>query len=117
MKKGILLVLSLVCFGFSGFAQGTTDKKEIEVADKILASYVGKYELSPNAVIDVTKDEKQLYVQLTGQGKLEIFASEENVFFLKVVEATVTFNKDEEGKVISLTLNQNGQSVTGTKIE
>jgi hypothetical protein len=29
----------------------------------------------------------------------------------------VTFNKDEEGKVISLTLNQSGRSFTGTKVE
>lgn len=110
-------MLSLVCLNFSSFAQDNNTKKEVEVADKILKTYIGKYELGPNAIIDVTKDKKQLYVQLTGQQKIEVFASSETTFFLKIVEATLDFNKDEKGKVVSLTLHQNGRDITGTKIE
>ena len=112
MKK-IFLILSIICLNFSVNAQ----EKEISVSNDILQTYVGKYELGPNAIIDVTKDKKQLFVQLTGQSKFEIFPSSEIKFFLKVVEATVTFNKDEKGNVISLTLNQNGRDISGNKVE
>ena len=115
MKK-ILFLISIICFSLTTYAQNSS-KEEIKVSNKILKSYVGKYELSPNAVIDISKDENQLFVQLTGQPKFEIFPSSKTVFFLKVVEATITFNKDEKGKVISLILNQNGQTVTAKKLE
>jgi hypothetical protein len=73
--------------------------------------------LAPTFHITITQKNNQLYLQATGQPQFEIFASAENEFFLKVVEASIIFNKDENGKVNSLTLNQNGQSMPGLKIE
>lgn len=92
-------------------------KEEISVDEGILATYVGKYELAPNFHITVTKEGAQLFLQATGQQKFQVFASAENEFFLKVVQASVTFNKDANGKVESMTLHQNGQHVPGKKIE
>lgn len=91
--------------------------EEITVAEDVLETYVGKYELTPEFHIVVTRTGQQLFVQATGQPQFEIFASAQNEFFLKVVEASVTFNKDANGKVESLTLHQGGQNVPGKKIE
>ncbi len=90
--------------------------KEVEVAVEILETYIGTYAFSPDFAIEITRDEKQLYAQATGQQKFPIFASAENTFFLKVVEANVVFEKDEEGMVNRLTLNQNGQSPKAKKV-
>ena len=89
----------------------------IEVSTEVLDSYVGKYELAPEFTITVSRKENRLFAQATGQPEFEIFPSTEVEFFLKVVEASVTFNKNEEGVIISLTLHQGGQDTPGIKIK
>ena len=91
--------------------------KEVTVEAAILESYVGSYELVPGFVITVTKDGNQLKAQATGQSQFEIYPKSENVFYLKVVVAEITFNKNENGQVESLTLSQGGQETIGSKLE
>ena len=47
--------------------------------------------------------------QATGQAKLEVFPESETKFFLKVVDAQITFVRDERGTVIHLILHQGGK--------
>ncbi|MGH9849424.1 MAG: serine hydrolase, partial [Blastocatellia bacterium] len=49
-----------------------------------------------------------LMTQATGQPKFELFPESETRFFLKVVEAQVTFVKDDKGAVTHLILHQGG---------
>ena len=91
--------------------------KDVEVPDEVLKSYVGKYELSPGFVLTVTKEGNQMKTQATGQQMVDIFPKSENVFYLKVVQAQIQFNKGEDGKIESLTLFQNGQEMTGKRLE
>jgi CubicO group peptidase (beta-lactamase class C family) len=91
--------------------------KEVTIEDVILESYVGKYQLAPEFIITVTKDGKQMNLQATGQPKFGIFPKSETTFYLKVVDAQVVFNKNEDGKVESLTLFQGGQEITGARLE
>jgi len=55
--------------------------------------------------------------QATGQPKFELFPSSETEFFLKAVEAQVSFVKDDQGKVTELILNQNGRKMPAKKIK
>jgi D-alanyl-D-alanine-carboxypeptidase/D-alanyl-D-alanine-endopeptidase len=89
----------------------------IEVSDEILELYTGKYQLTPEFFITITKRNSMLIAQATGQQEFELFASAQNEFFLKVVEASVSFNKNEEGLVKGLILHQGGQDIPGTKVE
>ncbi len=91
--------------------------KEIIIDEKVLQSYIGKYELAPEFMITVSKDGSQMKAQATGQGEFEIYPRSENVFYLKEVEAQITFNLNEDGKVISMTLLQGGQESTGLKLK
>jgi len=91
--------------------------KEIIVDENILQTYVGKYELSPEFIINVTKNGSQMIAQATGQAEFEIYPRSENVFYLKVVEAQITFNLNENGQVMSMTLLQGGQETTGLKLK
>ncbi|WP_378175002.1 serine hydrolase [Aquimarina sp. SS2-1] len=93
------------------------ERKTISVAPDILKQYVGKYELQPNFIIDVTVEGNSIYAKATGQPKFEIFAETETLFFLKVVPAEITFNKKEDGAVDSLTLNQGGRQMPAKRIE
>ncbi len=90
--------------------------KEIKVPDTILQTYVGKYELMPNFILTISKQGSQMKAKATGQAELDIFAISETVFYLKAVVAQITFNKNEDGKIESLTLLQGGQELIGKKL-
>jgi hypothetical protein len=55
--------------------------------------------------------------QATGQGEFEIYPRSENVFYLTVAEAQITFNANEGGQVESMTLLQGGQETTALKLK
>ena len=95
----------------------TVFKEVIELPEDVLETYVGVYELSPEFKITITKDGKKLFAQATGQSQFEIFPFAKNEFFLKVVEASITFNTDDSGKVNSMTLHQGGQNIPAPKVE
>ena len=91
-------------------------EKEIVVDEKILENYVGKYELAPGFILTVSRDGNQMKSQATGQPEVLIYPKSENVFYLKVVEAQLTFNRNEDGNVESVTLHQGGQEIVGKKL-
>lgn len=88
---------------------------ELVISDEVLENYVGEYELDPAFIITVTKEGQQMKAQATGQPQFDIFPKSENEFYLKVVEAQLVFNKNDEGKVESVTLFQGGREMTGKK--
>ncbi|MBX3277042.1 MAG: serine hydrolase [Acidobacteria bacterium] len=83
-------------------------RTDVKVDTKILDGYVGKYELAPNFYLNVRRDGERLFTQATGQSEVEIFPESETKFYLKVVEAQITFVKDQGGKVTHLILHQGG---------
>jgi CubicO group peptidase (beta-lactamase class C family) len=94
-----------------------SERKEIKVPHEILAKYVGSYELAPGIFITMSLDGNQFFTQLTGQPKFEVFAETEKDFFLKVVDAQLTFEMDDQGKVTGLVLHQNGRDQTARRSE
>ncbi len=80
-------------------------------------SLTGRYELSPAFSITVTRDSDKLYVQGTNQPKIEIFPSSQLEYYAKVVDAQITFVKDDSGKVVKLILHQNGKDMPAEKVE
>ncbi len=93
------------------------EKVAITVDADILNQYIGKYELQPGFVIEITTKGNQIFAQATGQGQNEIFAETEATFFFKVVPASIDFNKNDNGEVTSITLHQGGQNMEAKKIE
>jgi CubicO group peptidase (beta-lactamase class C family) len=87
---------------------GVPSRVAVKIDPKILDAYVGQYELNPNFIITMTREGDSLMTQATGQPKFELFPESETKFFLKVVEAQVTFVKDDKGAVTHLILHQGG---------
>jgi D-alanyl-D-alanine-carboxypeptidase/D-alanyl-D-alanine-endopeptidase len=58
----------------------------------------------------ITRDGTQLFVQATGQPKFEIFPESDRDYFLKVVDAQITFETDSQGRATELVLHQNGMN-------
>ena len=90
-------------------------RKEANVNPALFDSYAGRYELVPGFVLTVTREADRLMLQATGQQKLELFPSSETEFFLKSVDAQVSFVKGPEGKVDGLVLHQGGKDQTARR--
>lgn len=91
------------------------ERKAIAVASSTLDKYVGEYQVAPNLTITVTNENGKLMSFVTGQPKTELFAETETGFFLKTVDAQITFVKNAEGKVTGLLLHQGGRDTQATK--
>jgi CubicO group peptidase (beta-lactamase class C family) len=93
------------------------ERVAIKLDPKTYDAYVGQYELAPTVTVTVTKEDDRLMVQLTGQPKVEVFPESETKFFLRVVDAQITFVKDDKGQVTHLVLHQGGQDRQAKKIQ
>ena len=88
-----------------------SERKEITVSPKTLEQYVGTYALAPRINMMIRLDGGQLTSQVSGQGKIPLFAKSETVFFPKVVDAEIEFLKDDQGAVNGLVLHQGGRDM------
>ncbi len=87
----------------------------LALPESALERLVGAYELAPNFTITITREGRRLFAQATAQPRLPLFAKSENEFFLRVVDAQVTFVSDATGRVTSLVLHQGGDEHTGQR--
>ncbi|MDB5391610.1 MAG: serine hydrolase [Planctomycetaceae bacterium] len=90
-------------------------EKPVNVPAEALQKLVGRYELAPGAVFTVEVVDGKLMIGLTGQPALQVFARSETIWFSKLVDATITFNLDKNGKCESLVLFQNGIKQTAKR--
>lgn len=97
--------------------QPAKERKEVAVDPKLFDKYAGRYQLAPNFVLTITREGDHLFAQATGQPKFELFAESEKEYFLKVVDAQITFDVDAGGAVNQLVLHQAGQNVPAKRIE
>lgn len=89
----------------------------IKLDAKVLESYVGRYEITPEFLITVTREKDRLFVEPSGQEKFEIFAESESKFFLKINDALLEFVKDSSGKVTKVILIQGTRKTEAKKIK
>ena len=90
---------------------------ETTINPKLLDRYVGRYQLATNVFLTVARSGDRLNAQLTGQPAFEIFPESETQFFLKVVEAQLTFELGADGKASAVVLHQNGASPRAPRVE
>lgn len=84
-------------------------------SDAQLKEYEGNYPLSPAFALRVFSAGPKLSIQGTNQGPLEVAPIEKDIFVAESVGAEIGFERDVSGKVIALTLRQNGQILRGEK--
>jgi CubicO group peptidase (beta-lactamase class C family) len=93
------------------------EHKEIAVDAKLFDGYVGQYQLAPGFILTITREDDKLFAQATGQPKFQVFPEGEGDFFYKVVDAQITFETDNSGRAISLTLHQNGANLPAKRVK
>ena len=93
------------------------DELVAEVDPAVYEAYLGEYDIENVGTLKVTKENGHLYSQTTGQPRVEMFPRSETEFFFKIVNAQITFVKDNDGNITSLILKQAGMTITGKKTE
>lgn len=101
---------------------GTEMLKRLEgtaapVDAKSYDAYVGEYEVTPSFIVRMFIEGDKLMTQATNQPAFELSPEGEDKFFLKVVNARLTFTKDDKGAVTGLIIHQGGRDVPGKKIK
>jgi CubicO group peptidase (beta-lactamase class C family) len=89
----------------------------VDVDPAILQEYTGRYELAPSFVIDVSVQDGRLTAQLTGQQRFPLYAESDSEFFYTVVDAQITFVRNEAGDVDELVLHQGGRDQQAKRIQ
>lgn len=91
-------------------------RTEVTVDPKIFDGYIGQYQMAPNVILNVTREGSHLFVQMSGQPKFEIFAESDRDYFLKVVDAQLTFETDSNGQATAVVLHQLGRDLKGARV-
>ena len=100
---------SLMTLARGGSVVLPAERPAIAVPVEKLREYEGVYELSPAFAITMKVEGGKLMTQATGQEAFELFAEKPDKFFLKIVDAQVSFTRDAAGKVTGIVLHQNGR--------
>lgn len=86
------------------------ERGEIAIDPEALDHYVGRYQVAPNLIFEITREGGRFFAQgFTGVGPLprfELFAEGEGRFFAKVSGNRVRFVRDASGRATSLILNR-----------
>jgi CubicO group peptidase (beta-lactamase class C family) len=77
--------------------------------------WAGAYRLAPGFSLRVFEEGGRLKVQGTAQPSIDADVVEKDRIEVKAVGATVQFNRDDKGQVVSATLRQNGRVLEGRK--
>jgi hypothetical protein len=100
-------------------------KAEVKTRPKLpaetLKKYAGRYELEvgliPVSTLDVTVADGELWVKPTASKRRRLFHKSKATFTDEVEGTLVTFNRDEDGKTVSLTFTYEGEPYTARRVE
>jgi serine-type D-Ala-D-Ala carboxypeptidase/endopeptidase len=91
-----------------------TPQREVALPAAALIKCEGSYDFG-SAKLNVKRVGRRLSVQLTGQPPNPAYAKSETEFFLRVVDAQLTFEPGEDGRMKSVVLHQNGRDQKATR--
>jgi len=93
------------------------EHREVTVDPKVFVGYIGSYRLAPNFILTITREDDHLFEQATGQPRLQIYPESDHDYFLKVVDAQITFVTESTGRATELILHQGGLDQHARRIE
>lgn len=102
-------------------AAGAENKSGRKIDLASLKKYVGRYELEvgliPISTFDVTLENNELWIKPSVVKKRRLIHQSKSVFLDEVEGARYVFNKDDKGRILSLTFPFEGESYTAQRIE
>lgn len=103
-----------------GFVDYLTEKPKerslAKVDPAIYDSYAGQYVVGPGVSFTISREGDKLIFSAQGQPKIEAYPESETKFFFKVVDAQVTFIKNDKGEPTELVFEMSGQALRARKV-
>lgn len=93
------------------------ERQQVDLPASRLLDYEGTYQVDELMLMEVTRDGRRLWTQLTGQPKLELYAERQDAFFSRDVDAQVRFQRDGRGRVNALVLSQGGVEFVAPRLD
>lgn len=93
-----------------------SERKEVAVNAKLLPHYVGRYQVAPTVVTEITQVDGALYMQVDKQPRVPIFPQGDTSFFSRSVDAQVDFQAAGDGPAPAIILHMYGKDVTWRRI-
>lgn len=87
-----------------------SERQAVTIAPEAMAEYEGVYDLAPTFSLTIAAVDGKLTVQATGQSAFEMLAEGSDAFFLRDIDARITFTRSDAGAVTGLILHQNGRN-------
>lgn len=100
----------------SPLLQPPWESRESKLTSATLDLYAGSYQMDSIGEFKVTREGNRLYVQVSGQPRMEVFAESDRKFFLKAENAQITFESDGKTQATALILHQGGKNYRATRI-
>ena len=126
MKKLITRALSFavvlhVALVVAAAQTGGEEKAKPKAGAEGLKKYAGRYELEvgiiPVSTLDVTVEGGELWAKPTNTKKRRLLRRSGASFTDEVEGTTVRFNRDDEGRVVSVTFTYAGETYTAPRVE
>lgn len=93
------------------------EHKGVPINPKLLDGYVGHYQVGPRLILTISKDGGRVFARATGLPRIEIYPEGDQDFFLKVIDAQITFETNDHGRAFRLVLHLGGLDVPAPRME
>ncbi len=101
-----------------GIRQSTLKERHIvKVNARTFDAYLGEYEVAPNFIIAISREDGKLFAYAAGRSKVELLPESESMFFVKEYDAQIVFVKNPAGQITHSIARINGRSVEAKKIK
>lgn len=91
-----------------------------KINPEALKKYIGRYQLDagiiPISTLDVTLENNELWVKSSVVKKRRLVHKSKSIFVDEIEGTPLTFNKDEDGKIISVEFEYEGEKYTAARI-
>jgi hypothetical protein len=101
--------------GYFDYVSAARVRKIAKIDLKTYDAYAGEYALGPQ-VFTISRNGDKLMFSVTGMGTVEAFPESETKFFFTVIDAQVTFMKNERGEVTELLFEVNGMKLRAKRV-
>lgn len=93
-----------------------SERKEVPADPRVLAHYVGRYLIRPEAVMEITQDGDHLFAQVGKGTKMPIFMESEKNFFARLVDSQLTFVAEGDSPANAIVVHQGGRDMTAPRV-
>ena len=90
---------------------------DLAIDPKLRRRLVGRYQLTPDFIFDVSDRDGHLMVGITNQPTQEVYPDSPTRWSYRGVDATLEFKLTKTGPAKSLVLHQNGAKQTANRIK